>query len=228
MLSLLACFAFLAQVSFKGLESKGSVHMAKIGYARVSTAGQDLELQTVALKEAGCEVIRAEAVSGGSRAQRKELETVLQFLRAGDVLVVTRLDRLARSMVDLLAIAQEVEARGAVFQCIEQPIDTGSAAGRLQMQMLGAFAEFERSILHERQKAGIAKAKAAGKYKGRPATIDAAQIKAMQDAGKGASAIARELNIARTSVYRVMQGAKIAKIAKRGRKEPAFVADSTK
>jgi DNA invertase Pin-like site-specific DNA recombinase len=180
--------------------------MTRIGYARVSTIDQNLELQRAALKVAGCDVIREEKRSGTSMADRDELQTVLTFLRPGDELVVIRIDRLARSIGDLAAIVREIEAKGASLKAIEQPIDTGSAAGRAFLQMLGVFAEFETAIRRERQLEGIAKAKAEGVYKGRPATIDAEAVKALKDEGLGATEIARRLKIGRASVYRLLDG----------------------
>jgi hypothetical protein len=111
---------------------------------------------------------------------------VLEFLREGDVLMVTRIDRLARSIGDLQDIVRAVRTRGASLKATEQPIDTGTAAGKCFLDMLGVFAEFETNLRRERQLEGIAKAKAAGVYKGRPASIDAAQVRAMKAQGLGA------------------------------------------
>ena len=121
------------------------------------------------MKAAGCEVIRAEKRSGTTTEGRDELRTVLDFLRRGDVLMVTRIDRLARSIGDLQDIVRDVKARGASLKATEQPIDTSTAAGKCFLDMLGVFAEFETNLRRERQLEGIAKAKAAGVYKGRPA-----------------------------------------------------------
>lgn len=178
--------------------------MARIGYARVSTADQDLGLQRAALQAAGCAVIRAETASGTSTAGRAELATVLAFLGAGDTLVVTRIDRLARSIGDLQDIVRTLRAKGARLQATEQPIDTGTAAGKAFLDMLGVFAEFETNLRRERQREGIAKARAAGVYKGRKPSIDAEQVRALAAAGLGKAAIARQLGIARASVYRVL------------------------
>jgi DNA invertase Pin-like site-specific DNA recombinase len=141
--------------------------MTTIGYARVSTTDQDLEIQVTTLKAAGCEVIRSEKRSGTTTEGRAELQTVLDFLRAGDVLIVTRTDRLARSIGDLQDIVRALRARGAALKATEQPIDTTTAAGKCFLDMLGVFAEFETNLRPERQLEGIAKAKAAGVYKGR-------------------------------------------------------------
>ncbi|SOC20492.1 DNA invertase Pin-like site-specific DNA recombinase [Rhodobacter sp. JA431] len=180
--------------------------MATYGYARVSTADQDLTIQREALRAAGCEVIREEKISGTSRQGRKELETLLEFVRPGDTLVVTRLDRLARSMDDLSNIVRELQAKGVALKATEQPVDTSTAAGKAFFQMLGVFAEFETNLRKERQMEGIAKAKAAGVYKGRKPSIDVTEVKRLRDQeGMGATEIAKQLGIARTSVYRVLQ-----------------------
>src|SRR5918997_3677096 len=138
--------------------------MTRIGYARVSTTGQDLPLQREALTAAGCTVIREEKVSGTSTKGRTELATILDFITAGDVLVVTRIDRLARSIGDLQDIVRTLKAKGASLKATEQPIDTSTAAGKAFIDMLGVFAEFETNLRRERQLEGIAKAKAEGVY----------------------------------------------------------------
>jgi DNA invertase Pin-like site-specific DNA recombinase len=134
--------------------------MALYGYARVSTADQDFTLQEQALRTAGCEVIRAEKVTATRRDGRTELALLLDFLRQGDTLVVTRVDRLARSIKDLQDIVYTLKARGVTLKATEQPIDTHSAAGKAFLDMLGVFAEFEINLCRERQLEGIAAAKA--------------------------------------------------------------------
>jgi DNA invertase Pin-like site-specific DNA recombinase len=181
--------------------------MALYGYARVSSTDQDFTTQIDKLKAAGCEVIRSEKVTGTTREGREELNTLLAFMRPGDVLMVTKVDRLARSIGDLQDIVRMLKAKGVSLKATDQPIDTATAAGKAFLDMLGVFAEFETNLRRERQLEGIAKAKAAGVYKGRPATIKADAIKALQTEGLGASDIARRLGIGRASVYRVMQGA---------------------
>jgi len=151
-------------------------------------------------------VIRSEKRSGTTTAGRDELRTVLDFLRKGDVLAVTRIDRLARSIGDLQDIVRAVKAKGASLKAIEQPIDTSTAAGKCFLDMLGVFAEFETNLRRERQLEGIAGAKARGVYKGRKPTIDPAQIKQMIADGMGPSAIAKVLKIGRASVYRALGG----------------------
>src|SRR5665213_2914760 len=164
--------------------------MTKIGYARVSTAEQGLDVQEAALKTAGCEVIRAEKRSGTSTEGRAELKTVLDFLRPGDELVVTRIDRLSRSIGDLQDIVREVRAKGASLKATEQPINTSTAAGKAFLDMLGVFAEFETNLRRERQMEGISRAKAAGVYKGRKPSIDAGQVGRLRLDGLGPSTIA--------------------------------------
>lgn len=178
--------------------------MTVIGYARVSTTDQDLTIQETALRAAGCEIIRTEKRSGTTTAGRDELRTVLDFMRKGDVLVVTRVDRLARSIGDLQDIVREIKAKGAALKATEQPIDTSTAAGKAFLDMLGVFAEFETNLRKERQLEGIAKAKAAGIYKGRKASIDVAKVRELKAAGVGPAAIAKQLKIGRASVYRAL------------------------
>ncbi len=180
--------------------------MSKIGYARVSTTDQDLDVQLAALKAAGCDIVRSEKVSGTSTTGRDELKTILSFIRGGDELVVTRIDRLARSIGDLQDIVRTLKAKGASLRATEQPIDTSTAAGKAFLDMLGVFAEFETSLRRERQMEGIVAAKAKGVYKGRPASIDAEKVGALKAEGLGPSAIAKQLGIGRASVYRHLGG----------------------
>lgn len=179
--------------------------MAAYGYARVSTTDQDLTTQIEKLRAAGCEVIRKETVSGTTREGRRELETLLAFIREGDVLMVTKVDRLARSVGDLQDIVRTLRGRGAALKATDQPIDTATAAGKAFLDMLGVFAEFETNLRKERQLEGIAKAKAKGVYKGRPASIEAARVQELKAKGLGATAIAKELGIGRASVYRALE-----------------------
>ena len=190
--------------------------MARIGYARVSTLDQDLTVQLAALKAAGCDIVRAEKVSGSSTVGRDELRTVLAFIREGDTLVVTRVDRLARSIGDLQDIVRELRGNGAGLLATEQPIDTSTAAGKAFLDMLGVFAEFETNLRRERQMEGIAAAKARGVYKGkgRKPTIDAAEVQRLHaDEKLGPAAIAKRLGIGRASVYRVLGKRDASKVA---------------
>ena len=177
----------------------------KYGYARVSSTSQDLTIQTEMLKKAGCETIRSEKVSGTSMKGRSELETLLEFLRKGDTLVVTRLDRLARSLLDLSVIVDQLQSKGVDLKATEQPVDTSTPAGKAFLQMLGVFSEFETSLRKERQMEGIAKAKERGEYKGRKPSIPVDQVKQLRSDGLSPSAIAKELGIARSSVYRLLE-----------------------
>ncbi len=174
------------------------------GYARVSTIDQDLTIQEEALKAAGCDIVRSEKVSGTSTQGREELRNLLDFVREGDELVVSRVDRLARSVRDLQEIVSELRNKGVALRATEQPIDTSTATGKCFLDMLSVFAEFETNLRKERQAEGIAKAKAKGVYKGRTPSIDGERVKELKSRGMGAAAIARELGISRASVYRVL------------------------
>src|SRR6266487_5345910 len=169
--------------------------MTTIGYARVSTTDQDLAIQVTTLKAAGCEVIRSEKRSGTTTEGRAELQTVLDFLRPGDILMVTRIDRLARSIGDLQDIVRALRARGVALKATEQPIDTSTAAGKCFLDMLGVFAEFETNLRRERQLEGIAKAKANGVYKGRKPSVPVDEVKQLKAAGRSPTEIAEELEI---------------------------------
>jgi DNA invertase Pin-like site-specific DNA recombinase len=181
--------------------------MATYGYARVSTLDQDLTVQRQALRAAGCSVVRAEKASGSRRDGRTELQVLLDFVQPGDTLVVTRIDRLARSLKDLQDIVHELKNGGVALRATEQPVDTGTAAGKAFLDMLGVFAEFETNLRRERQLEGIAQAKARGVYRGRKPSVDMAEIRRLRDQdGLGATAIARRLGIGRASVYRALGG----------------------
>jgi DNA invertase Pin-like site-specific DNA recombinase len=177
--------------------------MATYGYARVSTTDQDPTIQIEALKAAGCDVVRSEQVSGIKRTGRDELATLLMFLRPGDTLVVTRIDRLARSVKDLQDIVYELKAKDVALKAIDQPVDTSTAAGKCFLDMLSVFAEFETNLRKERQLEGITAAKARGVYEGRKATLDADKIRELVREGIGATEIAERLNVSRSSVYRL-------------------------
>lgn len=191
--------------------------MTMYGYARVSTADQDLTLQRDALKAAGCEIIREEKASGTSTKGRTALATLREFMRKGDTLVVTRIDRLARSIGDLQDIVRSLKENGIALKATEQPIDTSAAAGKAFLDMLGVFAEFETNLRRERQLEGIAKAKALGVYKGRKPSVDVAKVRELQATGLGPTAIAEKLQIGRASVYRVLN----ARITKKQSTRPS-------
>ncbi len=182
-----------------------------IGYARVSSRSQSLDVQVAALLRAGVsqEHLYAEKVSGRSTDGRAALEDLLtRGIRRNDTLVCTRLDRLARSTRDLLQIAKTLEDKGVNLRVIEQPIDTSNATGKLFFTILGAYGEFEASIRADRQQAGIdaVKGRPDSPFKGRPATIDGHRIAELHAQGVSPSRIARDLGIARSSVYRYLAG----------------------
>jgi DNA invertase Pin-like site-specific DNA recombinase len=174
------------------------------GYARVSSEDQDLSIQNAALDAAGCMTVFGEKKSGTRRDGRTELQVLLECVREGDTVVVTRIDRLARSIRDLQNIVHELREKGVTLRATEQPIDTSTAAGKAFLDMLGVFAEFETNLRRERQLEGIAKAKVEGVYKGRKPSIDIEKVRALRASGMGPAAIAKELKMARSSVYRVL------------------------
>jgi DNA invertase Pin-like site-specific DNA recombinase len=204
----LGCFFLILVLRSHHLELNETVFiiMALYGYASVSTSDQDLTLQTQILRAAGCEIIRAEKASGSSRTGRRELKLLLEFLCPGDTLMVTRVDRLARSIKDLQDIVYALNQQGVTLRATEQPVDTRSAAGKAFLDMLGVFAEFETNLRRERQMEGIAAAKARGVYRGRKPSIDPAEVWRLYTTEKmGATAIARQLGIGRASVYRALE-----------------------
>lgn len=180
-----------------------------VGYARTSTAEQDagLAAQQRDLGAAGCAKVFAERVS--SVAKRAQMEAALDYVRDGDTLVVTKPDRLARSVADLLAIVARLEAKGAALRVLSMggtDLDTRAPTSRLMLTMLGAVAEFERALMLERQREGIAKAKAEGKYRGRVPTAQrqAADVRRLKGEGVAPTEIAKRLGIGRASVYRIL------------------------
>lgn len=178
--------------------------MTHVGYLRVSTSGQSLDVQRDQLLAAGCEELFEEKRSGSSTEGRDQLEAALRFIRKGDIFTVTRLDRLARSMIDLRRIVDQLNEKGVGFRVLQQgSVDTTRSDGRLLLNILASFAEFELDIRRERQMDGIAKAKEAGKYRGRKPSIDPVKIAALRAEGLGPSAIAKKLGIGRASVYRL-------------------------
>lgn len=176
-----------------------------IGYARVSSSGQDLTVQEDALIAAGCERIFSEKKSGRTASDRTALGEAIEFARNGDTLLVTRLDRLARSTQDLHNLLAKLDAKAVGFRCIAQPeVDTTTSAGKLTLAILGAVSSFEADLRAERQAEGIAKAKQAGKYRGRSRSTDYAQIKNLHDRGVTPTEIAKLLGVGRTTVYRAI------------------------
>lgn len=178
-----------------------------IGYARTSTTDQKagLEAQLRDLVAAGCTKIFREELSSVA-ASRPQLEAALDWVREGDVLVVTKLDRLARSVADLVAITEKLKAKGVALRILAMSLDTSTPTGKLMLNLLGSIAEFERELMLERQREGIAKAKAEGKYKGRQPTARkmAAEVLRLRAEGKSANDIKTALGIARSSVFRIL------------------------
>ena len=179
-----------------------------VGYARTSTVEQTagFEAQQAELKAAGCEKIFKEQVSSVDVAARDKLAEAIQFVRSGDVFVVTKLDRLARSVAHLMQITAELEAKGVSLRILNLGVDTGTPTGKLILTVLGGIAQFEREIMLERQREGIAKAKREGKFKGRKPTarMKADDVLTLRKSGMGATQIAKQLGIGRNSVYRIM------------------------
>jgi DNA invertase Pin-like site-specific DNA recombinase len=179
-----------------------------VGYARVSSVGQSLDIQEEALRAAGCEKVFAEKMSGTTTDGRGALADALDFVREGDTMIVTRLDRLARSVGDLFKIVERLTDKKVGFRCLQQSgVDTDTSTGRLTLAILGAVAAFETDIRRERQLEGIQKAKQRGIYKGRRATIDTNKVREMYADGMGGSEIANQLGIGRASVYRLLKTA---------------------
>lgn len=185
-----------------------------IGYARTSTLDQKagLEAQKRDLTASGCERVFEEQVSSVDVVKREALAEALGFARQGDTLVVTKLDRLARSVAHLVEILGQLEAKGVALRILGMGVDTATPTGKLMLTILGGVAEFEREIMLERQREGIAKAKAEGKYKGRAPTARAKadQVLTLHGEGIGGTEIAKRLGIGRASVYRILDGAKEA------------------
>ena len=180
-----------------------------IGYARTSTQDQkySLEAQVEELKAAGCERLYQEEVSSVD-SQRVELENALDYIREGDVLVVKKLDRLARSVADTVKIQERLEAKKAGLKILDLDIDTTTPGGRLQFNLFAAIAQFEREVMLERQKVGIAKAKADGKYKGRKPTSDDKKAEILKLAAQGnmtKEEIRKAVNVGIATVYRVLK-----------------------
>ena len=177
----------------------------KVAYSRVSSLNQNIIPQNEILKNYGCEKLFQEKVSGVSTQGREKLKECLEYVREGDELVVTRIDRLARSILDLQLIVKQLDDKGVTLTATEQPISTKDATSKCFLDMLGVFAEFETNLRKERQLDGIKKAKENNVYKGRKQQIDVEKIKALKSEGLGVTAIARQMNIHRDSVYRLLK-----------------------
>ena len=178
----------------------------RIGYARVSTDDQSLDLQRDALQRAECTLVYEETFSG-KNAERPELQQCLKALRPGDTLSVWRLDRLGRSLPDLVRIMTELEQRGVAFESLTEKIDTGSATGKLVFHLFAALSEFERNLIRERTQAGLVAARARGRKGGRPPKLDDKQIyeiqRLMKDPQIPVRQIAERYNVSRATIYNV-------------------------
>jgi DNA invertase Pin-like site-specific DNA recombinase len=191
----------------------------QIGYARVSTDNQHTENQIAMLKKAGCKRIFEETASGG-RWERPELQDCLKHLREGDVLVVWKLDRLSRSLSDLLRILEKVDKAGASFKSLTETLDTSGPCGRLMMNMLGSFNQFEREIIKERTKLGLERARSNGRIGGGryklSATQQAEAIKMIRSGDKTQSEIAELFNVDRSTISRMMTEVRLKEQEKAG------------
>lgn len=186
-----------------------------IGYARTSTLQQvaGVEAQERDLRAVGCHRMFVEQCS--SVGARPQLEALIAFLREGDIMAVTTMSRLARSMRHLCDIEAQVQAKGASLRILDMNLDSSTSTGRLVMNVLGSVAQHEREQMLERQREGIAAAKAAGKYKGRVPTAQrqADKVRSLAAAGHKPSEIARELDLGRTSVWRILRGVEAQPVA---------------
>ncbi|MGQ8630469.1 recombinase family protein [Agrobacterium sp. DKPNP3] len=179
--------------------------MARIGYARVSTLDQDLQVQLDRLRSEGCQIVRCEKVSGASRHGRTELATIIEFLREDDELIVTRLDRLGRDTRDVLNIVHECEHRGAYVTVLEPHVSTKGEMGKVILTVLGMVAQLERRFIKERQREGIERAKNLGVYKGGSRRVNRDLVERLFNQGVGPSAIAASAGCSRMQVYRILQ-----------------------
>lgn len=184
--------------------------MARIGYARASASDQCTDIQEARLRAADCEIVRAEKASGKSREGRDELASIMEFIRAGDELVVVKLDRLGRSTRDVLNLVHELEAKGAALTVLEPYFTTRDATGHLLVTVLGMVGQMEREFLRERQRAGIDARKLRNGYHGRKPSLPRERIQEMHAEGVGPSAIAKALGISRMSVYRIIGSGNVA------------------
>ena len=185
----------------------------KVGYARVSTRDQDPSLQTDALREAGCDRIYEDRASGAQR-DRPQLREALDYMRQGDVLVVWRLDRLARSMRQLITTVDDLEERGIEFQSLTESIDTTTPGGKLVFHVFGAVAEFERSIMQERTRAGLDAARQRGRTGGRPPALTDEQLAfawtVLSHSDAPVRELAKQLSVSPATLYRHFPGGRAA------------------
>ena len=181
--------------------------MDLVGYARVSSTDQNLTIQLEALKNAGCKKIFSEKKSGTTKKDRTAFDECMEYIREGDTLVVTRIDRLTRSILDLQNLLHYLRKKEIHLKALEQPVDTSSASGKFFLDMLGVFAEFETNLRRERQLEGIERAKKEGVYKGRKPTARAksSEVITLISQGYTRLAIAKKLDIGIASVYRILK-----------------------
>ena len=176
-----------------------------IGYARVSTDDQKLDLQMDALQSAGCNEVYQD-VASGAKIQRTGLDKAIQYMRTGDTLVVWKLDRLGRSLKHLIDVVNNLNSRGVFFKSIRENIDTSNSGGKLTFHLFGALAEFERDIISERTRAGLAAARARGRVGGRPSVMNEQKIKLakqlMSNPSNSATEVAKTLGVSRATLYR--------------------------
>lgn len=195
-------------MSFETIKTVKGGGILLVGYARVSTDDQKLDLQTDALKTAGCEKIFTDIISG-AKAKRPGLEQALDFVRKGDTLVVWKLDRLGRSLKHLIETVNELNARGIGFKSLQEGMDTSSAGGRLIFHVFGALAEFEREIICERTQAGLKAARARGRLGGRPKAMDEETLRLasalMRDPAISIKDICKQLGVSRSTLYRYLR-----------------------
>lgn len=180
----------------------------QIGYARISTEDQKLDLQLDALKQAGCESIYQD-VASGAKSDRAGLDKASKYLRPGDTLVVWKLDRLGRSLKHLIEMINQLNLKGVFFKSLQENIDTSSSGGKLTFHLFGALAEFERDIIRERTKAGLEAARSRGRVGGRPKALDDKKValakQLMSNPANKPLDVARTLGISRATLYRTLK-----------------------
>jgi DNA invertase Pin-like site-specific DNA recombinase len=203
----------------------------RIGYARVSTVDQNLELQRDALTRAGCVQVYEEKVSGKAKADRPELANMMRAVRKGDTLIVWRLDRLGRSLVDLVQIVDELAARGVAFESLSEKIDTSTAQGRMFFGFMAAMAQYQRDVISENTKAGLKATKARGRSGGRPAKLDdraIAEIRVLRASPDiSMASIAKRFGVSKPTLYKSLERAEKQATAKPSKKRGGAAGSNT-